>query len=556
MKSPGRAKVLCVDDDPQLLAGLRRLLHAQYTIATASDGVVGLETLSREGPFAVVVSDMRMPRMDGATFLRHVGEQAPDTVRVLLTGEADMDAAIAAVNEGSIFRFLRKPCSREVLTETLRAAVTHRRAAKARKTELRMARALRRLADALAQQRGEPALWRVLVEHAGHLLNNLEWAAAFAWEDRQARLALRGSWQVPHDVAVVLETTQWSLPECPVLMGALTREGATIVSEPIVAQDVGSRWPRTAWLAIPVVHARGMIGLLAAGDVAVGATLSKRRRRLVSELAQQGATAVHDARAVGEVASAEKIKTEFVNTISHELRTPLNVIIGYAEMLRNGAAGTLTKGQARLLAPIAQRSRELADLIAATLNARALQRDGAETEDVPLEPHSFAKVVQGLEASVADLTHAATVAFTWDVPAVRRGSVRTDPAKLALVLRSLVENAFKFTPSGKVTVRIRTEGTSLVIEVSDTGVGIPPEHMAGLFARFHQVDRSATSPHGGLGLGLYLADHIARQLGGVLHAESELGHGSLFRLVVPTYLDDSRDGAPVQPRRAHEQVTP
>jgi response regulator RpfG family c-di-GMP phosphodiesterase len=116
------ARVLCVDDEPNVLDGLRRSLRGHVDVTTAVGGAAGLETIEREGPFAVVVSDLRMPGMDGVAFLSRVRAMAPDTVRVLLTGQADLDAAIAAVNDGWIFRFLSKPCPPEVLLKALDAA--------------------------------------------------------------------------------------------------------------------------------------------------------------------------------------------------------------------------------------------------------------------------------------------------------------------------------------------------------------------------------------------------------------------------------------------------
>ena len=116
-------RMLCVDDEPNVLEGLERTLVEHFDVWTALGGAAGLELLSGEGPFAVVVSDMRMPLMDGATFLSRVRETAPDTVRVLLTGQADVNAAIAAVNKGNIFRFLCKPCPQDVLLPSLEAAV-------------------------------------------------------------------------------------------------------------------------------------------------------------------------------------------------------------------------------------------------------------------------------------------------------------------------------------------------------------------------------------------------------------------------------------------------
>jgi response regulator RpfG family c-di-GMP phosphodiesterase len=112
---------LCVDDEPRVLEGLVLNLRRHFRVSSASSGQAGLEIVERDPP-AVVVSDMRMPVMDGATFLRGVRERAPDAVRILLTGQTDLDSAIAAVNQGQIFRFLTKPCSPAVLLAALEAA--------------------------------------------------------------------------------------------------------------------------------------------------------------------------------------------------------------------------------------------------------------------------------------------------------------------------------------------------------------------------------------------------------------------------------------------------
>ena len=120
-------RVLCVDDDSNLLDGLARSLRGHYKIETATDATVALESLKTVEPYAVVISDQRMPRMDGVTFLANIRGLAPATVRVLLTGQADMESAIAAVNEGNIFRFLTKPCSTTVMLKTLSACIEQHR---------------------------------------------------------------------------------------------------------------------------------------------------------------------------------------------------------------------------------------------------------------------------------------------------------------------------------------------------------------------------------------------------------------------------------------------
>jgi response regulator RpfG family c-di-GMP phosphodiesterase len=108
-------KVLFVDDEPNVLEGIQRSLRKQVDMQTAPGGVEGLRILREEGPFALVISDMRMPAMSGAQFLAKAREQEPDTVRMILSGQADLDATIAAVNEGHIYRFLSKPCAADQL---------------------------------------------------------------------------------------------------------------------------------------------------------------------------------------------------------------------------------------------------------------------------------------------------------------------------------------------------------------------------------------------------------------------------------------------------------
>lgn len=114
--------VLFVDDEPHVLQALQRSLHEKCHLDTAVSGAEGLRVIQARGPFAVVVSDMRMPHMDGAEFLGRVKEMAPDTVRVMLTGNSDLGTAIRAVNQGAIFRFLTKPSTTEDLLATIQAA--------------------------------------------------------------------------------------------------------------------------------------------------------------------------------------------------------------------------------------------------------------------------------------------------------------------------------------------------------------------------------------------------------------------------------------------------
>ncbi|TFV63009.1 response regulator [Geodermatophilus sp. DF01-2] len=142
------APILLVDDEVAILDGLRRQLRKRFAVHTATSGAAALELLETQ-PVAVVVSDMRMPQMDGATFLAKVRASYPDVVRILLTGQADTQAAIDAVNQGQIYRFLTKPCPPDVLLDEIGSAVEINRLVTAEKELLRTT--LRRTVEALTE---------------------------------------------------------------------------------------------------------------------------------------------------------------------------------------------------------------------------------------------------------------------------------------------------------------------------------------------------------------------------------------------------------------------
>jgi len=120
-------RILFVDDDTRVLQAFERQFHRQFEIKTALGPEPGLQAVENAGPFAAVVSDLRMPGMNGIEFLTRVRQIAPDTVRVMLTGDADLTAAMSAVNEGKIFQFLTKPCPSETLARALESAIEQHR---------------------------------------------------------------------------------------------------------------------------------------------------------------------------------------------------------------------------------------------------------------------------------------------------------------------------------------------------------------------------------------------------------------------------------------------
>jgi response regulator RpfG family c-di-GMP phosphodiesterase len=166
-------KILFVDDDVNLLAGCERSFRRKFRVETAEGGELALKKIAESGPYAVVISDRQMPSMDGIQFLSLVRERAPDSVRIMLTGNADLEGAIKVVNEGNIFRFLTKPCAHDVLAKAVEDALVQYRLVVAEKELLNktLGGSIKLLTDILGmldpKSFGRMQVVRQLIAHIG-----------------------------------------------------------------------------------------------------------------------------------------------------------------------------------------------------------------------------------------------------------------------------------------------------------------------------------------------------------------------------------------------------
>lgn len=195
------AKILLVDDEPNVLDGYRRTLRKQFQISTALSGAEGLNKLEEEGPFVAVVSDMQMPEMNGVEFLQSVKKKHPRVIRLMLTGNADQETAISAINDGDVFRFLNKPCSSEDMSVALNEAVDKHRASVIEKRLLQetLNGAIKGLLDILSITNPEVfGQTTHIVKRAKECAEKLGWEVS--WElETSARLCLVGLVTVPHE---------------------------------------------------------------------------------------------------------------------------------------------------------------------------------------------------------------------------------------------------------------------------------------------------------------------------------------------------------------------
>ena len=282
-------------------------------------------------------------------------------------------------------------------------------------------------------------------------------------------------------------------------------------------------------LAVGLRRGSQLVGVHVAAQRTPGATFGPRQYRIARGLAQLASLALENARLFEKLEGANQLKSIFLATMSHELRTPLNVIIGYTELLLDEVFGRLTPEQTASLDRVGTSARELLELISATLDISRLETGRAALTLQEIHPAALLREVEAETAAVRDKPGVASV---WNVPD-DLAPVFSDAVKVKVLLKNLINNAFKFTDSGTVTVSAATRDHWLELCVSDTGIGMPPAVQAVIFEPFRQGDSSTTRRHGGVGLGLYIVSRLLDMLGGRIEVESEPGKGSTFRVSIP-----------------------
>lgn len=233
---------------------------------------------------------------------------------------------------------------------------------------------------------------------------------------------------------------------------------------------------------------------------------------------------------VSDLKLAEQIRIDFVANVSHELRTPLTSIKGYIEtMITDAANGSPVDGQ--FLQVIKRNSDRLLALMNDLLDLSSIESGGESAEVIHATPTSTAETTERVLQSMRNVFEKKGQEVT--VSAEGAPTVLADPKRLEQVLVNLLDNANKFTPvQGRMAVQWtqQTEGGNrfVVLKVSDSGPGIPPQHQQRLFERFYRIDKARSREQGGTGLGLAIVKHIMQRHGGSVWVESPPGQGATF----------------------------
>lgn len=229
----------------------------------------------------------------------------------------------------------------------------------------------------------------------------------------------------------------------------------------------------------------------------------------------------------------DKLKDEFLANTSHELRTPLNGIIGLAESLLDGASGQLPAQAQYSLRLIAASGQRLSALVNDILDFSKLKNQGIALHKKPIDLRVLVDVVLTLSRP---LVGTKKIQLNNYVPA-ELPAIYADEDRLLQILHNLIGNAVKFTHEGCVNVYAEVNGDQIRVQIADTGIGIPKEHLIDIFQAFHQVDGRAERAYGGTGLGLSITKQLVELHGGSIAVESTPDQGSVFSVSLPLSLE-------------------
>jgi PAS domain S-box-containing protein len=485
------ARILLVDDDTALLDALPKALRLRMDgieIDTSETAVDALERI-RHIDYDAIVSDIKMPGMDGLALLRELSKLRPTTPTLMITGHGERDLAVQALRGGA-YDFVQKPIDRDYFVASLERAIQlrslDRQVEKQRLALEQHARVLEHVDDGvfLVDEEGVIQHWNP----AAHAITGIAPDGALG---QRADHALPG-WEAVAPLIPVADAP-----------------GPGSLEAKVVPVDLDGR---ELWLSISGV---------AFSDGVVYAFRSLTEERALDEL-----------------------KGEFIATVSHELRTPLAAIYGSAQTLLRTDLELDETGRKRLLDVIAQESERLSRIADDILFANKLDSGQFVLSQKGIDLLVLAQdVVEEMRACFAARED---ISIELAVPSALE-PVEGDADKLRQVLINLIDNAVKYSPDGgRVEVAVEPREGGIRIAVLDEGIGIAPLEQRRIFGKFYRVDPDLTRGVGGTGLGLYICRELVRRMEGRLSVSSEEGKGSIFAVDLPAPAATSgKEGAAV-----------
>jgi signal transduction histidine kinase len=521
---PTKAKILVVDDEPNVLLTTQAILQQEgYDVEAIRQGKAALESI-RQRHYDLVLTDLKMPEVDGLAVLAEVRKCSPLTVTVMMTGYGSVDSAFEAVQLGA-YEYLLKPIEVDDLKQAVRRSLERKRFSEIDTLyrvswTVTQAKNVRTVADAVCD-----AARRVLGLSNAFVLTR----ANGKWSNENTPR---------HGGAIRMDSV---IPE--LLRGAVI----TDQDEKTTALDWYEQQPVRSFALVPGVLGDHLACVLVAHNGAEPYEFHASALRFLQGLASQAALAVENASLIGELRrnneeledanrklrDLDKLKSNFLSVATHELRTPLSVILGYNAMLAENLQDRLDEVDKQTLLESVAACKRLIRLVNSMLDISQIESGKMKMNFAPTD---LRQIVNGVAALFHQEARTKGLQLTVELPA-RLPRIEVDAERIDQVLINLVGNAMKFTPAGgTICIRIRhhPERRQVEMVVQDTGIGIPPEDQSRIFDEFAQIRHGNARGHvEGSGLGLAIAKRIVEAHEGQLRVRSSPGTGSAFSCILP-----------------------
>lgn len=543
-----KAKIHVVDDDQGLRTLMKfRLEAAGYQVVLAGGGREALAQIAEEVPELAIV-DLRMEGMDGLTLLDRLHRVHADLPVIILTAHATIDSAVEATRKGA-YDYLTKPFDPKDLLRRIEKALEVgrlrgeverlRQQAEAQlREDAQISTALARVGQELISSLETQTILERLCQLTTQVLA-CDCSYTFFWKPEQAAYVLVAGWGGTPEHEEAGQGLEISSETIADLVADLERENV-VQLHPATSQSllpgVLLRLLRVSGaLCVALRRGEEIIGIQIAGYWHRPEPFTTPYQRIAQGISQIASLALVNAGLLEGLEQANRLKSDFLATMSHEFRTPLNIIIGYTQIVldeteEKTGAGFVAE-HVRMLQRVDRSARELLDLITALLDVSRLEAGQRPLDVREIRLH---ELLEEIETETGELLRRKPgLHLVWPLK-VALPPLHTDRAKLKVMLKNLIGNAVKFTEQGQVMLNVAVNNGEFEFCVMDTGVGIAPEVMPVIFEMFRQGDSLATRRHEGVGLGLYIVKRLVGLLGGRIEVESEVGHGSTFRVWIPT----------------------
>jgi len=471
-------RILVVDDEPRVRSACEMVLTEEgYNIALAPDGEQGLLMIAAEH-FDIVLLDLMMPNISGFDVLSKIRAIHPDTVVIVITGYATIEHSIEAMKKGA-FDFIPKPFTPDQLRVVVSKAIRYNRA--------------------LQDIAGEQSRLRVMVNRLSD---------GVMATDTQKRVVLAN----------------------PAFLSMIGYHGKEILGQKVEEFIACDRLLQLIdhTLTLPeedMTESTREIRLGENDERILDARCAMFKGRAGTRLGT--ITVLHDITALKQL---DQMKSDFVSLVSHEIRSPMNSLLAQIKVVLDGLAGEVTEKQKEILGRAYGKIENLIAMASELLDLSRIESGLIAHEKVNVEVVSFlADVLSFQQESAREKNIEICIESPPDLP-----SVLANRQNLEEVFSNLITNAIKYSPPGsRVVVSAGTEAGQLVIKVSDTGFGIPPEDIDKIFDRFYRVKDEKTRYIHGTGLGLAIVKNIVEAHNGSVRVESRPGHGSTFSVFLP-----------------------